>query len=472
MCGIIGIISKSSNGLWKTHADIFVDGLIADSVRGLDSTGVFGVTVRNEAHIVKQAVDPHVLIKTPLFQKWVARANEYRVMIGHNRKATSGDITSKNAHPFREKDIILVHNGMVYNHKELNTEVEVDSHALCHSFAEKGAVETIKNVCGAFALVWYNLKEKALYMWRNSDRPLVMCERADDICIASEGDMLRWIMKRDNRGHANQQSTYSLVPQDTLFKLTFNPFVMEKQPLQEKSYSMIPAAVESAIHSVSERYFNDKEISESANDINILEEHLIEQGQKKSQALLRSNLNAKEALKLYPFESNVLFKVGFIKKILDNPLLYVINGIVYKPGHAPLNASYWPEAGFDVNRFKTWKTLGTIQAKVKIVTAKDEEINVHITNPIVPEYVATFNGFHCPKMEWKLMLGSEKCKGCGGALTTSKPELTSVKLLNAERLGTYRIHCDACVTKNIPPEKQNALLTRRRIAVQDSQPEC
>lgn len=49
----------------------------------------------------------------------------------HTRHATTGDIIADNSHPFEVSDIIGAHNGMVYNHKELNLKFnrtcEVDS---------------------------------------------------------------------------------------------------------------------------------------------------------------------------------------------------------------------------------------------------------------------------------------------------------------------------------------------------------
>ena len=47
-------------------------------------------------------------------------------------------INDQNAHPFVENNIILVHNGVVYNHKK-HEDTEVDSHAIVHMINNMGA---------------------------------------------------------------------------------------------------------------------------------------------------------------------------------------------------------------------------------------------------------------------------------------------------------------------------------------------
>src|SRR5687767_11552959 len=132
MCGIVGLISKS--GSFPFYAeDLFTNMLRMDSIRGEDSTGIFGVTKDGNCDIVKGNADGYLFTRTGDYQEFINRMGKhYRIVVGHNRSATTGAVTAENAHPFREKHIVLVHNRTIHNKEKLNNEVEVDSHAICH----------------------------------------------------------------------------------------------------------------------------------------------------------------------------------------------------------------------------------------------------------------------------------------------------------------------------------------------------
>ncbi|MCA1558695.1 MAG: class II glutamine amidotransferase, partial [Acidobacteria bacterium] len=50
----------------------------------------------------------------------ISRLIEASQVLGHTRKATTGEVTRRNAHPFSIGGIIGAHNGIVDNHRELN----------------------------------------------------------------------------------------------------------------------------------------------------------------------------------------------------------------------------------------------------------------------------------------------------------------------------------------------------------------
>jgi len=81
----------------------------------------------------------------------------HRSLIAHTRFATTGEITAENAHPFEAGGIVGAHNGIVWNHAELNKRhgrnCPVDSMHLFQHLAEEepltdveayGAVEYVK----------------------------------------------------------------------------------------------------------------------------------------------------------------------------------------------------------------------------------------------------------------------------------------------------------------------------------------
>ena len=133
MCGIVGIISKQTNGFRHKDTDLFKQMLYADALRGFDSTGIFGVNKYGNLKMIKAAKDASEFIKTKAFGDFKTdMLMKYRIVVGHNRAATKGATTDDNAHPFIEKNICLIHNGTIHGHKEL-ANTEVDSHAICHA---------------------------------------------------------------------------------------------------------------------------------------------------------------------------------------------------------------------------------------------------------------------------------------------------------------------------------------------------
>jgi hypothetical protein len=203
MCGIVGVIVKQKNGFTQKEIDMFTQLLYADAVRGVDGTGIFYNSKKNKGHIksLKGAFTSSLFINTKQFKEATTTFfNESNFIIGHNRSATRGKVNFDCTHPFKEQHINLVHNGTLTSHKELHDdkEVEVDSHAICHSIANKGAEETLKDINGAFALVWFDAKEKTLNMCRNTQRPLNIIETPTSWIICSELELGLWILKRNN----------------------------------------------------------------------------------------------------------------------------------------------------------------------------------------------------------------------------------------------------------------------------------
>ena len=158
MCGIIGIVGKSS------VADRLVDGLKRMEYRGYDSAGVCtvegGMLVRRRAegklgNLVK------VLASDPA---------PGLTGIAHTRWATPGAPNPANAHPHATAEVALVHNGIIENFKPLRDgliargrrfESETDTEVVAHLVSEQveaglSPQDAVKAVLpklrGAFAL--------------------------------------------------------------------------------------------------------------------------------------------------------------------------------------------------------------------------------------------------------------------------------------------------------------------------------
>lgn len=224
MCGIVGSISLSNVHVVGTDRRKFMEqALMIDTLRGEHSTGVFYRQKGGPKATLgwaKNAVDGYRFVNSPEFNNITKQVNNNWFMVGHNRYATVGGVSTETAHPFVEGPISMVHNGTLSStwalpksQRELG--VEVDSHALCHNLGlvspEDVGKEVIEKIDGAFALVWHDSRDASLNIVRNTRRPLHFAKAAssDTIYFASEAGQLRWL---DERISLDLDSVYQLKP--------------------------------------------------------------------------------------------------------------------------------------------------------------------------------------------------------------------------------------------------------------------
>jgi len=158
MCGIIGIVGKSS------VSDRLVDGLKRMEYRGYDSAGVCTVF---DGQLIRRRAEGKLANLVNVLKTDDAAGN---IGIAHTRWATHGAPTTSNAHPHATGEVALVHNGIIENFKQLRDELtargrtfesETDTEVVAHLVSEQveaghAPADAVKAVLprlrGAFAL--------------------------------------------------------------------------------------------------------------------------------------------------------------------------------------------------------------------------------------------------------------------------------------------------------------------------------
>jgi glucosamine--fructose-6-phosphate aminotransferase (isomerizing) len=158
MCGIIGIVGKSS------VSDRLVDGLKRMEYRGYDSAGVCTVF---DGQLIRRRAEGKLANLVNVLRTDDAAGN---IGIAHTRWATHGAPTTSNAHPHATGEVALVHNGIIENFKQLRDELtargrtfesETDTEVVAHLVSEQveaghAPADAVKAVLprlrGAFAL--------------------------------------------------------------------------------------------------------------------------------------------------------------------------------------------------------------------------------------------------------------------------------------------------------------------------------
>ena len=113
MCGIVGYVGRE-----RLAMDVLVDGLRRLEYRGYDSAGV--AIFDQDEIVVRRALGKLVNLESALRSEPLSG----RVGIGHTRWATHGKPSERNAHPHRAGAVVVVHNGIIENYRELRSELE------------------------------------------------------------------------------------------------------------------------------------------------------------------------------------------------------------------------------------------------------------------------------------------------------------------------------------------------------------
>jgi hypothetical protein len=145
-----------------------------------------------------------------------------KILIGHNRFGTVGGNSSRNAHPFVFDNVVGVHNGTIqYSDRKVlkdHDKFDTDSEAIYYNISELGPKEALKDLKGAWSLVWWDRVEHKLNFLRNKERPMywTLSETGKELYWASESGMLQAVLARHSVKHGAVYGT----PEDTMLSFT------------------------------------------------------------------------------------------------------------------------------------------------------------------------------------------------------------------------------------------------------------
>lgn len=197
MCGIVGVAGEITQDMKKAFCQL----LVVDQLRGDHSTGV--LSIRNHdgnVKITKTLGGPQNLLDdSRAFNDQYTDHN--KVLLGHNRYATSGKVTTRNAHPFDFETVVGVHNGSLRNYTALPgyNKFNVDSEVLYHAIDEMGIERALAKITGAYALVYWDKIEDKMVFIRNGERTLYIAftDNQKGLMWASEKWMIEGIADRN-----------------------------------------------------------------------------------------------------------------------------------------------------------------------------------------------------------------------------------------------------------------------------------
>ena len=220
MCGIMGYYSFGNTVPDKTKITRMFSLLES---RGKDASG-FAYIQNNELKITKAPIKSSALVEGDEWKNLVLP----RIMIMHTRLKTQGEPSNNmNNHPlFTKKGLAIVHNGMIYNDKEIfgrkeKRDAEVDSEAILSILASiqhtKSINERIKKLFdkleGGFAVASIDKAFPERLLLIRKDNPLELYyNSSDDIMyFCSEREIMQealGITKNTKRGFTLGERNY------------------------------------------------------------------------------------------------------------------------------------------------------------------------------------------------------------------------------------------------------------------------
>lgn len=172
MCGLAGVYATNFAAI---EEDYFRKLLHLNVFRGEDSTGVIRVNHDGNSHSRRALLSSPIFLQSPTADIIKSNGTKIMALLGHTRHATKGAVSLKNAHPFNFDKIVGMHNGTIHKNFQHRNEYDTDSEALYRNINDYGleaALNEVEAFDSAYALQFYDKKNKTINFIKNDKRPL------------------------------------------------------------------------------------------------------------------------------------------------------------------------------------------------------------------------------------------------------------------------------------------------------------
>ena len=205
MCGIMGYYCFGEK---KPNKDHITEMFSLLETRGRDASG-FAFVEKGHLTVHKSPIKSSLFVMT---KEWKELALP-TILILHTRAATQGcNKNDANNHPlFNKQGIAIVHNGIIYNDKDIfgmnKRDGEVDSEAILQVLSIKGKDDMIKRLFDklygsfAFAAINKNKPEELILVKKDNPIDLYYDIKNDILYFCSERRLMQEALKLKARSH-------------------------------------------------------------------------------------------------------------------------------------------------------------------------------------------------------------------------------------------------------------------------------
>lgn len=232
MCGIIGYTGPLE------AKDILLDGLAGLEYRGYDSAGI-ALNMEDSSVVLVKKVGKVKNLRDFCDSAITGSAHSG---IGHTRWATHGGVTDENAHPHMAGKVILIHNGIIENYRELTERFDLQDRLVSQTDTEVAAWvldalydgdplvairELLQLIRGSYSFcVMFTDRPGTIYATRNVS-PLVAAYTRSGSLIASDLTAL-----------IPYTHEYFVLPEQSIVKLS--PYKVQVYDLDENFTKLSP----------------------------------------------------------------------------------------------------------------------------------------------------------------------------------------------------------------------------------------